>query len=94
VRAIVIFGWPAIAKAAGKAIGRSVSIRTAQRYARPGRPNRLPVFKYENGVVYLKRGALALWRDAFAMPLGGREPGLGDSVPNPSTSPSVGQEGE
>jgi hypothetical protein len=72
---IPLVGWPAIAKAATQALGCSVSVRTAQRYARPGRPNRLPVYKYDNGRVYLKRSALKLWRQAWTMPLGGREPG-------------------
>jgi hypothetical protein len=70
-----ILGWPAIAKATGKALGRSVCVRTAQRYARPGRLNRLPVYKYDNGQVYLKRSAIKLWKQAWSMPLGGHEPG-------------------
>ncbi len=70
-----ICGWPAIAKAVGKALGGSVSVRTAQRYARSGRTNRLPVFSYDNSRVYLMPSALRLWKRARAMPLGGRLPG-------------------
>jgi hypothetical protein len=70
-----IVGWRAIAAAVCKAVGGSACVRTAQRYARPGRTNRLPVFKYDNGVVYLKPSALELWKEARSMPLGGREPG-------------------
>jgi hypothetical protein len=68
-------GWREIAFAVTKAMGRSVSVRTAQRYARPGRPNRLPVYKWDNGVVYMLPSGLALWVGARGLPLGGREPG-------------------
>jgi hypothetical protein len=70
-----ICGWPQIAKAVSRALGCSVSKRTAQRYARPARPHRLPVFRYDNGRVYLMPGALRLWVNTRAMPLGGRLPG-------------------
>ena len=70
-----IAGWRAIAAAVSKATGASACIRTAQRYARPGRRNRLPVYKWDNGVVYMKPSGLALWKEARGIPLGGREPG-------------------
>jgi hypothetical protein len=70
-----ICGWNAIADAVSRAIGTSCCRKTAQRYAKPGRPNRLPVFRYDNGVVYLLPSALSLWREARSMPLGAREPG-------------------
>jgi hypothetical protein len=70
-----ICGWPQIAKALGRALGCSVSRRTAIRYAQPGRRHRLPVFRYDNGRVYLLPGALRLWVNTRSMPLGGRLPG-------------------
>ena len=70
-----ICGWRKIAKAVSNAVGCSVSIRTAQRYASHGRRNRLPVYRYDNGCVYLMSNTLKLWKRARAMPLGGRLPG-------------------
>jgi hypothetical protein len=75
-REIPLVGWWAIATAVTRAVGASVSVRTAQRYAEQGRRNRLPVDRYDNGVVYLMPSGLRLWVNARSMPLGGRPPGL------------------
>ena len=72
-----IVGWAAIAVATGKAINRSVVVKTAQRYASPGRSNRLPVDSYGNGTVYLARADLALFARAWlrARPVGSKPAG-------------------
>ena len=70
-----ICGWPAITKAVGKILKCPISIRTVQRYARPGRENRLPVYRYDNGRVYMMSNTLKLWKRARSLPLGGRLPG-------------------
>lgn len=67
-----IMGYTAIAAAVGRAIGSSVCVKSAKRYAR--RPvNRLPVHKFGNGRVYLRPEDLALWAAAWraALPVGG-----------------------
>jgi hypothetical protein len=67
-----ICGWIAITAAVAKTLDLTLSTKTVQRYAQPGRPNRLPVFQYDNGGVYLTPSALELWAAARSMPLGAR----------------------
>ncbi len=68
-------GWAEIAAAAGRAVNRSISVSTAERYAEQGRANRLPVLKYGNGRVYMTSEGCALWAVAFlrGTPTGARE---------------------
>jgi hypothetical protein len=72
-----IIGYADIAKAVTRAIGASVSTRTAKRYAEQGRTNRLPVLVYPNGRAYLLPADLAVWARAWLAhrPSGAREPG-------------------
>jgi hypothetical protein len=72
-----ICGWTDIAAEASKAIQQSVTVRTAQRYAEPGKDNRLPVWIWPNGRVYLMPEELELWKRAWLRrrPTGGRMPG-------------------
>ena len=65
-----IIGWDEIAKAVTKETGSSCSVRTAQRYAKAGRHNRLPVWCYDNGRVYLLPAGLDVWNRSRSMPLG------------------------
>lgn len=78
-----IEGWPSIADAAGEAIEQILSVRTVQRYAAPGRDNRLPVYKWPNERVYLLPEDLALWARAWLR----RRP-LGAKMPGKNTKPS------
>ena len=72
-------GWGQIAKAVTKALKQSVVTRTARRYAEPGRENRLPVYRYPNGRVYLMPQDLALWAAVWMrqLPVGAQTPGKG-----------------
>jgi hypothetical protein len=72
-----IEGWPSIAEAAGLSVDQIFSVRTVQRYAAPGRDNRLPVYKWQNERVYLLPEDLALWAAAWLRrrPLGAKMPG-------------------
>ncbi len=71
-------GWDEIAKATSKALGRSVQVSTARRWAAPDRQPRLPVFQYGNGRVYMNLAHLALFKTAWTsqVPVGGRPPGF------------------
>lgn len=77
-----IVGHANIAAAVGKAIDRSVSVRTAKRYARQGRDNRLPVQVYPDGRVYLLPADLDVWVRAWKAPRpsGGRPSGRANAA--------------
>ena len=64
-----IEGWEDIARETGRSINRSVCVRSAQRYAQPGRDNRLPVFFWPDGTVFMRRTHLRLWAAAWLDPL-------------------------
>lgn len=72
-----IMGYEAIAKATGKALKQSVSVRTAKRWAEQGRALRLPVFVYPNGRAYVLPAHLAVFAAAWLAqcPSGARLPG-------------------
>jgi hypothetical protein len=72
-----IVTYEKIAIAVGKAINRSVSERTAKRYAQQGRENRLPVQVYPDGRAYLLPADLEVWARAWLAPRasGGRPSG-------------------
>ena len=79
-----IAGWVAIAAAVGKATRSSVCERTARRYARQGRINRLPVFKFlDNGNVYLLPSHLVQWAANRSIPVGATLVGNDRKTPLP-----------
>lgn len=73
-----IVGWEEIAKALGRALKRSVTSRTAKRYAMKGRDNRLLVKKYPSS---RSVWCLPAWIESFRLveeegvPLGAVSPG-------------------
>lgn len=64
-KANLIRGYENIARATGRAINTSVSVRTAKRWAKEGRDNRLPVYPLPNGRAALLEEDLAVWARAW-----------------------------